>query len=452
MRSSSAPRELSRAQRAAPALSSLSRWPSTGAHPTLALIRPPRSARAVARLILLLLPSLALILLLLPWRQTARGMGEVIAYDPALRPQSIEAPVYGRLTTWHVREGQRVEAGDPIAEIVDNDQDYAQRLEEKRAAAQEAERSAEAQVRSYTDKLAAEQASLAVALGEYDAKLAELARKRVGELAELEAAEQNAERIEVLSTEGITSIRTNEVAIASVGKARAAVAAREAEIEAVRAAREKVAQQTLSKIAAVEAELEAARAKVAEASQKRLDAEVSVARQQTRALTAPLSGVVQDLQGGPGGQLKEGDALVTLVPDVEQPAVEIYVDGNDMPLVRPGDEARIIFEGWPALQVNAWPYVSAGTFAGRVAFVSAAGEKGRFRILILPDPDQPTWPPPEILRQGVKAKAWVLLSEVSIGYELWRQINGFPQLPAVVEGDKPTLPTNKKPRAPADLK
>ena len=158
--------------------------------------------------------------------------------------------------------------------------------------------------------------------------------------------------------------------------------------------------------------------------------------------------MVQDLRGGPGSQLKEGDAIATLVPDLERPAVEVFVDGNDAPLVTVGTEARIIFEGWPGLQLNAWPYFSNGTFSGEVAFIAAAGDKGKFRVLVVPHPEQQDWPSPEVLRQGNQAKAWLLLNEVSVGYEIWRQINGFPKLPAVEKGDKPTLPTNKKPRTP----
>jgi membrane fusion protein, adhesin transport system len=34
---------------------------------------------------------------------------------------------------------------------------------------------------------------------------------------------------------------------------------------------------------------------------------------------------------------------------------------------------------------------------------------------------------PRFLRQGVRVKAWVLLDQVSLGYELWRRMNAFPQ-------------------------
>ena len=51
---------------------------------------------------------------------------------------------------------------------------------------------------------------------------------------------------------------------------------------------------------------------------------------------------------------------------------------------------------------------------------------GRFRVLVEPDPRDEPWPSAQYLRQGVRANGWVLLDNVSLGYELWRQFNGFP--------------------------
>ena len=34
------------------------------------------------------------------------------------------------------------------------------------------------------------------------------------------------------------------------------------------------------------------------------------------------------------------------------------------------------------------------------------------------------------LRQGVRANGWVLLKQVPLGYEIWRQLNGFPPVVA----------------------
>ncbi|MEL6546322.1 MAG: secretion protein HlyD, partial [Myxococcota bacterium] len=62
-------------------------------------------------------------------------------------------------------------------------------------------------------------------------------------------------------------------------------------------------------------------------------------------------------------------------------------------------------------------------------------ENGRFRIVVIPDESEENWPEARYLRQGIKAKGWVLLNQVSLGYELWRQLNGFPvSLP-----DQPSL-------------
>jgi len=40
--------------------------------------------------------------------------------------------------------------------------------------------------------------------------------------------------------------------------------------------------------------------------------------------------------------------------------------------------------------------------------------------------DAAAWPDGRWLRQGTRANGWVMLEEVRLGYELWRQMNGFP--------------------------
>ena len=129
--------------------------------------------------------------------------------------------------------------------------------------------------------------------------------------------------------------------------------------------------------------------------------------------------------------------------------VEVLLDGNDMPLIqarevdaqgtvlKPGSPARVQFEGWPALQVIGWPSIAVGTFGGEVVVVDPTDNgKGKFRALIAPKPDLVSrssgktqvrhWPDERWLRQGVRANGWVLLQQVPLWYELWRQMNGFP--------------------------
>ena len=106
-------------------------------------------------------------------------------------------------------------------------------------------------------------------------------------------------------------------------------------------------------------------------------------------------------------------------------ATEIWIDGNDVPLVTPGRKVRVQFEGWPAVQFSGWPSVAVGTFPGLVKFVDArADSDGRFRVVVVPEGDK--WPENQFLRQGARTNAWILLNKVSVGFEIWRKLNGFP--------------------------
>ena len=118
---------------------------------------------------------------------------------------------------------------------------------------------------------------------------------------------------------------------------------------------------------------------------------------------------------------------MTVVPENNSRAVILQVQGLNAPLIVPGSRVRLQFEGWPVVQVAGWPKMSYGTFAGKVSFVDPADSgDGRFRVMVTPDETQQKWPSSRFLRQGSAVKGWILLNEVSIGYELWRMLNGFP--------------------------
>jgi hypothetical protein len=116
------------------------------------------------------------------------------------------------------------------------------------------------------------------------------------------------------------------------------------------------------------------------------------------------------------------------------------VSGNDMPLIQEGDKVRLQFEGWPAVQFVGWPSVAVGTFGGKVSRIFPSDDgKGNFLVLVTPDNHfarEDGWPDSRYLRQGVRANGWVLLNEVRLGYELWRQLNGFPPVVSDQEPDK----------------
>ena len=168
-------------------------------------------------------------------------------------------------------------------------------------------------------------------------------------------------------------------------------------------------------------------AKEASSAASLAKAEVKFSRQQTQLVTAPRNGIILRVLHGSGTVVvKEGDLLARFVPDAAEPAVEIFVDGNDLPLIYPGRLVRLQFEGWPAVQFSGWPSVAIGTFGGVVSVVDpSASSNGKFRVIITPEKGV-KWPSNTYLRQGTRVYGWILLNTVKLGYELWRQFNGFP--------------------------
>ncbi|MBY0408206.1 MAG: HlyD family efflux transporter periplasmic adaptor subunit, partial [Rickettsiales bacterium] len=168
-------------------------------------------------------------------------------------------------------------------------------------------------------------------------------------------------------------------------------------------------------------------AKEAESVAKLTLVETKLSRQQTQMVLAPKDGlIVRTAAGDLATMVKEGDVLATFVPTDSKRAVELYVSGLDMPLIHQGREVRLQFEGWPVVQFSGWPSAAIGTFAGEVMVIApSVSPNGKFRILVTEPEGQP-WPDTRYLRFGARANGWVLLDTVPLGYELWRQMNGFP--------------------------
>jgi multidrug efflux pump subunit AcrA (membrane-fusion protein) len=156
--------------------------------------------------------------------------------------------------------------------------------------------------------------------------------------------------------------------------------------------------------------------------------DVRLSRQLTQSVRATAEGQIHRTISGQGNQIvKAGQVIATIVPISESRAVELWVSGNDIPLITLGKKVRLQFEGWPSIQFSGWPSVAIGTFGGVVAVTDLVDSgEGKFRIVVKPDDE--SWPHPSFLRQGIQARGWVLLSQVTLIYELWRRFNGFPMI------------------------
>jgi adhesin transport system membrane fusion protein len=413
-------------------------------------VQAPRSARVLARLLWVLLVVTAVALVLTPWQQNIPGSGRVIAFSPEERLQQVEAAIDGRIVGWHVVEGDTVKRGDPIVDLTDNDPSIMARLAEERAAVLRSVEQGETRVRALDDRIGGLVETLESSVAA--AQLREqMARERVvaaekgltAARAAKVTADLNIERQRALMAKGLTSTRNVELAeleaatrnaeveraVATLNAGRSEAASLAAELQRTRADAAARVDEARASLASAESDVAKARAELAKM-------DVRVARQQTQQVVAPVEGTVLRVVARQSGELlKAGSPLAVIVPASTKDVVELWVDGNDMPMIMKGALVRLQFEGWPALQFSGWPSIAVGTFGGRVLLVDSTDNgKGRFRVLVERDEKDDPWPSSRFLRQGVRANGWVLLNIVPLGYELWRQFNGFPP---VIAADEP---------------
>ncbi|MEY4183464.1 MAG: hypothetical protein RLZZ217_2090 [Planctomycetota bacterium] len=390
--------------------------------PVLAMAGNARRSRLLARFLALLSVLLVLSLVVVPWQQSVRGSGRVIAFNPLDRRANIEAPVEGRVRRLNVVENQVVKQGDVLAEIQDNDPNLLLNLRLQHDAA-------------IARKAAAEQRIVDLDL---QIESQELAKPQA-----VDAAQQRVNaRMEQLLSTGDISRRDWELTKLALDSARANLAAAKAVLE-------RTARDYDATIASTKASRGTAEAELATAARDIAAIDIQISKTEQQVVLAPRDGIVLNAAATEGAYLKPGSPICVLIPQTDERFVEAWIDGMDMPLVAPrgseagsgvGSRVRLQFEGWPAVQFVGWPSVAVGTFGGEVMSIDAVDDgAGRFRIVIRPDPEDAPWPGTQYLRQGVRVKAWVLLRTVPLWQEVWRQLNGFPPVVA------PKEPSAKQP-------
>ncbi len=402
-------------------------------------------AHKLARSLILVFILLLVFLAFTPWQQNVRGYGRVVAYAPAERQQIISAQVEGRIAKWQVREGSRVRQGEILAEIVDNDPLFMERIKGELQSYQAKQAATDNRVETFREQLRMAEQARPQALSAAESRINMAKQRRnaaeqtvTAAKAARQTADLNLSRQQQLQGKGLASRRTLELSQlemaqrrTEVERAQASLAAASSEVEAINADRQKLAADTLASIEKARAELNKAIEDQNTVRGEVLKLQTRLARQQTQTVVAPRDATVFRLLANPGAEMvKPGQPLAILVPDTAERAVELWVDGNDLPLIVTNTHVRLQFEGYPAIQFGGWPEFSAGSFGGQVSLIDATDDgKGHFRILVTPDgADHIAWPDKRFLRQGVRANGWVLLGQVTLGYELWRIFNGFPPL------------------------
>ena len=430
----------------------------------------PRLVRLLARLAFGLFLATPFLLAFVPWQQTLMGRGTVVAYAPVERMQLITARVSGQVRQWHVVEGSRVKINDPLVDIEDNDLELEarlaaqrefllERLEAARQEVAEQQAAADAQVQAREAAVKAAEANRDAAKRAIEVAQQALANAEFAETFEQSRSEMFEDLFTNPTFGGLESKLNRDEAQMRADRAITDTERAKAEIERARAnllTQESLVVQAdaagLSAIAVARSNLRKSEQNLFATQRDLQDIQNQIERFKARLVVAPCDGVVYRVAANvsQGGQyVKEGEELCTIVPDTTDRVVELLLNGLDAPLVlgyaeRTGEmpHVRLQFEGWPAIQFSAFPELAIGTFGGKVRQVDPASTaSGQFRVLIEPDEMRPgeRWPDEEFLRQGNQAIGWVFLNRVSLGYELWRRLNGFP--PEVA-------PITKSPKAP----
>lgn len=378
-----------------------------------------------------------LVILFLPWQQNIRGSGKVTALSPSNRPQTVETVIAGRIQIWKIKEGQFVEKGDTIALISEVKEKYFDpkfllRLQQVITAKEQSLKSKDLKARALQRQIAALEDGMRTKVDQSKAKLE-------AEQVKFNNFKNQYERNKVLFEKGnIPLTKFQDIEYKYQG-AEADYTNAKIEIERVQA-------EYLDKINKAESDWNNTLAEMADTqadlAKLRNDLSNMEIRSQQYHILAPQDGfVVKATQAGIGETIKEGDPVCTIMPQSTDIAVEMHVKAMDVPLISKGRRVRIEFDGFPALQFSGWPSISVGTFGGTVEVIDYVNSNpGEFRILVVPDKKDTPWP--KQLRMGSGIKGWVMLDDVRVWFELWRQLNGFP--PSLYQEPEVEDPKKKK--------
>jgi multidrug efflux pump subunit AcrA (membrane-fusion protein) len=366
------------------------------------------------------------------------------------RPQDIQTQIAGRIAKWYVKEGDMVRKGDTILFLSEVKDDYLDPLLVERTREQAtAKRNS---IDYYKGKAATTQIQIQAIEKGRELKIQQLKNylnqlrsKLKAEQAELVAANNDytfaldqRDRQRKMFQEGLvsqTQLQQRELAYQNSTAKKTVIenkiAQTKQEIENNQVEQNSAIQEYMEKMQKAEGErlssLSEANTSLADAAKLDNQATNYQMRNKMYVITAPQDGqVVQVKKSGIGEIIKDGESIGTVVPaGLSNFAVEVFVRPVDLPLIDRGQKVRLIFDGFPTIVFTGWPEGSYGTFGGEiVAFENTISENGMFRVLVTPDRDDKPWP--RQIKVGSGAKSIVLLKNVSIWYELWRNINGFP--------------------------
>lgn len=417
---------------------------------TVKVLQTPAAGRLIAYWLLGIF-LLFFIILFFPWQQNIRASGEVTAFNPADRPQTINTVIAGQIIDWRVQEGKLVSEGDTIlvlSEVKDKyfDPNMLERLREQLAAKEAGIAAKKDKVSALTQQYEALKEGLVFKLDQINQKIRQKELKLQSDSAMYEMAkvdyaisQRQLKGTEVMYDSGVVALVKLESARSKFQEKQSKLTSYKNKYDATRnelmieqlnlrtvkaEAMEKMAK-SLSNKSATLSDIEDSKASLSKMRNTYSNMQI---RNERYAVVAPQSGyLVKALKQGLGEMVKAGDPVATIMPAKPKKAIELYVKAMDISLLAPGRHVRLQFDGWPAIQFSGWPSVSVGTFGGKVEVIDLIDSKpGKYRILVTEEQQEDDAPWPSNLRLGSGVFAWVMLDNVPVWFEIWRQLNGFP--------------------------
>ncbi len=414
---------------------------------SLRLLQEPKHSRIFAWWFGSILVAL-FFCLFLPWTQNIKGDGKLIAFSPQSRPQAVPSFIYGKISQWHVAEGQFVNKGDTIVSLEEIKEKYLDpqllaRMEAQLESKRSALKSNQSKAKAYAAQMEVLKKSSDLGYGKAQNKLQQVKQKVRSDSMELEAVrfenkvqKTQLDRTEGLYKQGLKSLTELEnkrskfqESISKMTSSENKLASSRQELSSAFLELRSIRAEYEDKIYKATAEYDATMSYIftaeAELSKMQNELENTRLRSGFYHILAPQSGyVTKAFQAGLGDVIKENEAVVNILPQDREMAAEIYVRPIDLPLIEKGIPVRLQFEGWPVIVFSGWPDASFGTFGGVVKVIDKVDTEGMYRVLIVPDPHDKPWP--SVLPMGSGVKGWAMLHDVPIWYEIWRELNGFP--------------------------
>lgn len=410
---------------------------------------------------------LMVLLMFLPWTQNIRAKGTITTLRQEQRPQEVNSIIAGRVIKWYVAEGDFVKAGDTILQLGEVKVDYfdPQLLERTQQQINAKQQSIEAYNNKANTTITQAQAlarGRELKLQSLDNKIAQqLLKVQTDEtdlLAlnnELNVYKRQIDGARIMLDSGAISLSEFEKrkinyqnGLAKVNSTNNKLLQNRQELTNLRIDQNSAVQEYTDKISKADGDrfssLSSAASTEAELSKLQNQYSNYDARNKLYFITASQSGqITKAKKAGIGEMVKEGEMMVEIVPDNIQYAVEMYVEPMDLPLISLGQKVQFIFDGFPVIVFSGWPESSYGTFGGKVtAIETSVSYNGKFRTLVIEDPNDKPWP--KQLKIGGGASGIALLKDVPVYYEFWRNINGFPPEYYVVEPDNKEIDKKEK--------